>query len=361
MKIVVNNVAAQMGGAITLLKGLRDYIVEHDRENEWFFLLSKPYIEEAENVHVMVFENVKKSPIHRVIYDLSAGRKIERSLKPDLFFSMQNTLFKNVKTPQAVYMHQSLPFQDIKDFSPFKKSELKSWYYQKVVGRVIKKGLPKAKAIVVQTKWIKDAIAKLYPDIEDRITVVNPEVTAPKRDESLVWKQNEFFSPITDVSYKNAQCIYDAAAELDKRGIKDFNVAITFEGVSAHNHVTNTGFVSKHELFKRYQTSTMIFPSYIETFGLPIAEAKLMGTIVLASDCPFSHEILDGYKNAYFFDPFKPLELASLMEKIVCGEIVKEEIDREKTENDADMLSSTPGNSWEKVIGAITKCVTMKQ
>ena len=56
-----------------------------------------------------------------------------------------------------------------------------------------------------------------------------------------------------------------------------------------------------------------------------MAEAASAGPIVLASDCPFSHEILDGYENAYFFDPFKPAELADLMRKVITGEIVKKD------------------------------------
>ena len=47
----------------------------------------------------------------------------------------------------------------------------------------------------------------------------------------------------------------------------------------------------------------------------------MAGTIVLASNTLFSHELLDGYENAYFFDPFKPGELADLMERVITGAI----------------------------------------
>lgn len=36
-------------------------------------------------------------------------------------------------------------------------------------------------------------------------------------------------------------------------------------------------------------------------------------SVILASDCPFSHEILDDYENAYFFDPFNGEALSNLM------------------------------------------------
>ena len=88
MRIIVSDVAAQMGGAIVILKGLYNYIREHDHENEWIFLLSRPFVEETGNIKVILYENVKKSPINRVFYDLFEGKKLEKKYHPDLFFSL---------------------------------------------------------------------------------------------------------------------------------------------------------------------------------------------------------------------------------------------------------------------------------
>ena len=43
-------------------------------------------------------------------------------------------------------------------------------------------------------------------------------------------------------------------------------------------------------------------------------EAKMHESPILASDCAFSHEILDGYQKAEFFDPFNFIKLAEKME-----------------------------------------------
>lgn len=45
-------------------------------------------------------------------------------------------------------------------------------------------------------------------------------------------------------------------------------------------------------------------------------EAKLHKGVILASNCAFSKEILEGYENAWFFDPFDAKELANLIEGI---------------------------------------------
>ena len=52
-----------------------------------------------------------------------------------------------------------------------------------------------------------------------------------------------------------------------------------------------------------------------------------MGTVVLASDCPFSREVLKDYENAYFFDPFKPRELKELMKQVATGTIIKKPVE----------------------------------
>jgi glycosyltransferase involved in cell wall biosynthesis len=70
------------------------------------------------------------------------------------------------------------------------------------------------------------------------------------------------------------------------------------------------GKITLDEVYDYYSKSILIFPSYIETFGLPMLEAKMHGSPILASDCAFSHEILDGYDRAKFFNPFKVEELA---------------------------------------------------
>ena len=89
-----------------------------------------------------------------------------------------------------------------------------------------------------------------------------------------------------------------------------------------------------------YNRSTLIFPSYIETVGLPLLEARELGSIILASDCPFSREVLDGYENAYYFDPFNPQELADYMKRVISGDIAKRESENIRIQN----------NSWKSVI-----------
>ena len=65
----------------------------------------------------------------------------------------------------------------------------------------------------------------------------------------------------------------------------------------------------------------LIFPSVIETFGLPLQEAKEAKAIIFAADLPYAHEILYDYPNAYFFNPNNAGELATLIKNSILGKI----------------------------------------
>lgn len=121
-----------------------------------------------------------------------------------------------------------------------------------------------------------------------------------------------------------------------EKGIDDFEIVLTIKGdensyaagikkmaEGLGEKIIFAGKMSREDVFKMYNTSTLVFPSYIETFGLPLLEAKLSGSIILASDHPFSKEILKEYQNAYYFNPFDYAGLAYLRSKVISGGIIK--------------------------------------
>lgn len=344
MRIIVSDVAAKSGGALSVLQNLYDYIVENDRENEWIFLLCQPFFEEKDNIKVIVYEEIKKSYFYRLKYDLFEGKRLEKIFEPDVFFSLQNIPFRGVKTKQAVYMHQSLPFQETMKFSPFKRDEVNLWFHTNIVGYFIKKSLPKADKVFVQSRWIKDAICRQLKVEEEKLVVAPPVVKKPLMIKKTEWRENAFFAPISGFKYKNAECIEKAVALLKQRGFKDFSVDFSFDGKESDSTVHYLGYLSSATMWEKYCGNTVIFPSYIETFGLPLAEAKMVGTVILAADLPYAREVLEGYDNAFFFNPSIPEELATLMEKVLTGTIKKGECKNENSQED----------SWKKIVDCLS-------
>jgi glycosyltransferase involved in cell wall biosynthesis len=121
---------------------------------------------------------------------------------------------------------------------------------------------------------------------------------------------------------------------LKNKGINSFKVIFTLDG-SENEHISKlywkvksnqlpiefVGTLNREQVFEMYTKAILLFPSYVETYGLPLLESRMHQGIIVASDCSFSHEILDGYPNAYFFNPFDSESLSILMEKIIKGKI----------------------------------------
>lgn len=342
MRIVVNNIAASSRGAISSLKEFYTYVRNYDTENEWIFLLSDKYVEETERIRVITLPKVKNSKLYKLIFDFITGRKFVDSLKPDVVISMQNIITFGIKAPQVAYIQQLLPFQDVYDFSFFKKAERSLAVQQKLIGKVIALSAKKADRVIVQTNHMKDKLIEKTKISPDKVDCCTPNIEAiDEYIEEGVFDKTQFFSPTSDDFYKNNRCIYEAVRILKAEGINDFNVQITIDKKEKLDNIDFSGKIPREEVFKKYNRTSMIFPTFIEALGYPFTEARQIGAICLVSDIGVARELLAGYENAYFFDPFKPEELAELMKKVISGEIVKKPIKKEEKKTE---------NSWDNVI-----------
>lgn len=350
MRIVVNDFAASTGGATSILVSFYDYLVNSGDRNEWYFLLSDKYIEETENIHVVLLDKEKKSRVKRLLFDYVYGRSIIDKLKPDAVFYLQNTFIHGVNVSQIAYMDQSIPFQKTCNFSFFKTEERPYAIYQHIIGRMIKKACQSADRIIVQTNWMKAAIVKQCHVLERNIFVIPPEVSVFQASgDTPKFEKTKFFYPAGGMVYKNHRCIKESLKLIN---LDENNIEVTFtispdKTYEGDGRIKCIGNLPHEDVIKRLQYQTLVFPSYVETYGLPLAEARQVGTIVLAADTEFAREVLDGYPNAYFFNPFDPRELADLMMKVVSGEITRKDTDRDVTVRE---------NGWGQVVECILEC-----
>ena len=383
MRIVVDDIAASKTGALSVLRDFYNAVTEYEgskagSSNEWIFVLGDKLLEETDNVKVIVRDDVKSSRKERLMFDLKSGAGFFESLKPDVLFSLQNTLPRGYKGKQILYVHQPLPYQTWKNFSFFKAEEREYAVYQHLIGRMIDASVKRADKVIVQTQWMKDAVVRKTGAADDKVVKILPDVSVGHGDGSSVFMQprnsavltkgmkteepspclhNRFFYPAGEILYKNHECILKAAGLLKERGINDFEVSFTLnkgdvpglDKYPDHEQVKYLGRIPREEVFKRYSSEILLFASYIETFGYPLAEARAVGGRIIASDCPFSHEILDGYERAVFFDPFDPGKLADIMEQSILGNLFSD------LEGKTDQLNNveSSGSGWDKIIDLI--------
>ncbi len=334
MRILVYNLAAEYAGAMTILENFyKEALAYPDKSIEWYFLVSTDKLESKGNITVISKPWVKKSWLHRWFFDTFRVQKVVKELGIDLVYSMQNAPVRRTKARQVVYLHQSLQFSPVR-FSLFDKEQRVYAIRQKFICNIYKRHLKHADEIIVQTEWFKRAAAKWIPFDENKITVVNPKVGIEERflGKEYCLEYPLFFYPAGDGMHKNHELIIKACALLKEQGIEDYEVVFTLDPNGAEYSrrmetlakglpIRFTGIIPKEEVFGYYQKAVLLFPSYLETFGLPLLESRLMKGIVLASDMPFCHEALQDYENAYFYGIHDAEKLAELMKKVITRKL----------------------------------------
>lgn len=329
-RIVVYDVAASASGALSVLNDfyaeVRNY---NDKSTHWTFVISTPHLEETENIKVIRAPWVKKNWLCRLFFDYFIAPKIISNEKADKVMSLQNIIVPRTKLPQVVFLHNALPFVEYK--IPIKDS-LVLWVYQNIISKFIYSSVKKAEKVIVQTHWMKDACVEKTKAPSDKITVIPPVINiVPKR---LFAYENmdipTFIYPATPLIYKNHKVIIEACKQLVKEGVTNFRVIFTMTGTEnklarklkeetdKYNlPIEFVGVLKREELFEWYSKALLLFPSYIETFGMPLLEARMHGTKIIAYNIPFAREILLSYKN-YILICSKHNAYHALMEEIKC-------------------------------------------
>lgn len=87
-------------------------------------------------------------------------------------------------------------------------------------------------------------------------------------------------------------------------------------------NIENLGLVGEEKVHDIYQQSkALIFPSFLESFGLPLLEAKTMGLKIVASELDYVRDLVDPDES---FDPLSPLSIARAVKRAMCWDERKE-------------------------------------
>ena len=328
MKIMVFDVAAESGGALSVLNDFYNEY-KYDETNNYIFVISMPEMKETENIKVLRYPWIKRSWFHRLFFDHVIAPKLIQEYAVDGVLSLQNVIVPHIKNRQTVYVHNSLPFAEYR-FSLLENKLL--WTYQNILSKSIFKSIKKADKVIVQTQWMKKACVEMLKVDGNKIEVIQPKINIEVKKHFKQTKKSlsTFFYPASGVEFKNHKVIIEACLELKKGGVGNYKVIFTLNGNENKNisalfkkvkglnlPIDFIGSISRDKVFQYYSESVLIFPSYIETVGLPLIEAKMYAAPILASNCAFSHEILDGYNNVAYFDPFDQHDLKINMYKML--------------------------------------------
>lgn len=323
MKIVVVAVAAESGGALSILNEVHAAALA-DSSVRWTFVTSLPELIPSPHVRVSRCPWAKRSWAHRIWFDHIVLPKLLAAESPDVVLSLHNVPVKGTAARQVVYLQQALPFSEYK-FRLLR--DPKRWLYQKAVGYRINRGLQKRADFIVQTEWMHKAVSARRGRHLGRVKTISPRPTVgpyvrDDNEELLVEELPRFFYPAGALPYKNHSIIVDAIKVLESNVISDFEMVLTLTAEDFQElrlgipspRIRLVGRLSYDQVMAEYRNSTLIFPSLIETVGLPLLEAMMSGARIIAADRPYAREQVEGYEGAFFVDPTDAIEMASAMQ-----------------------------------------------
>lgn len=322
MNIVVLASATRSSGALTIYKQFLSHLPNYVKDNKYYIFID-PSMPQPEIENVVYIHDSDHSYKHRMYMDKEGYMKDmkDRGVTPNVVFSLQNTgCATNCK--QVIYYHQPLPFYPQK-WNPFRKAERTMFLYKYIYPFFVKRTLKRDTEIIVQIPFSKKGFVKRFNYNPDMVHVAFPDVE--KIDVSSVVPHDfdnsgcNFVYPATAPAYKGHLTIAKALEIIkykDKAAFDNIRIHLT---IGQHDNTEFSDYIKNHELSHCFVfhgsiphsqllafykgARGLLFPSTIETLGLPLLEASAFGLPIVGSDLDYAHEVTNGYEGVVFVHP----------------------------------------------------------
>lgn len=250
----------------------------------------------------------------------------------DLWLSLHDTTPRVKARRQAVYCHTSFPFMKatLRDF----RMDYKIALFSKFTRFAYQVNVRRNAFLVVQQQWLREALSRLIGYGKEHIIVAPPSFRVPEPAGTPAESPVPLFLyPATPDCHKNFETLCEASRLLENAvGKGRFRTVLTLRGDENRyarwlhgrfkdlSSVEFHGFMNREELSRYYgRAACLVFPSRIETWGLPISEFKPTGKPMLLADLPYAHETAGGSGQVAFFPPTDAQALARAMAAVLDG------------------------------------------
>lgn len=335
--IVISAVNIRKGGTLTILRSCLEYLSgEAQRQNFRVTALVHdrslcPY----PGIDYIEMPRCTRGWSRRLWAEYVTMKRISREIAAekgpiDLWLSLHDTTPRVEARSQAVYCQTSFPFLKwrMRDF----RMDFKIPLFAMFTRYAYRINVHRNSHLIVQQQWLRDGLSRLLGVDSGRFIVAPPERdisvpdVTPRRFEIPT-----FVYAATPDCHKNFETIVRAAAMLEKAmGAGRFQVIFTISGTenryarwiarqcAGHESVRLEGHMDRPTLFATYAGSDcLIFPSRIESWGLPVSEFMNYGRPMILADLPYAHETAAGARQAAFFEPNDASALKELMANVI--------------------------------------------
>ncbi len=335
-RIVISAVNIRKGGTLTILRQCLDFLSQMAITNDWeiIALVHKQELADYPKVEYIELPWSIEGWGKRLWCEYVTMNKLSKQItrergEIDLWLSLHDTTPRVQAKKQAVYCQTSFPFFAWKfgDFRFDKKIPL----FALLTRYAYRINIHKNKYLIVQQEWLRKGFSKMFGIAKEKFIVAParqetsiPEYQALSRDGKFV-----FFYASTPDSHKNFETLCRASALLEERiGRDKFLTILTVKGDEnayaqylkehwgAVSSIKFAGLMDKATLYAHYdRADCFVFPSRIETWGLPISEFMAYDKPMILSDLAYAHETSQGSSKTSFFPSCDASSLAEQMFK----------------------------------------------
>lgn len=319
------------GGIFTILHNVLQELSEYNKNKEIqvIALVHDASKFNFPNIQLIEIPHSKKSWLYRLYYEYFYFKKLSKKLQPDVWFSLHDTTPRVITKKQFVYCHHPTTF-----FKP----TWKDWKFNYKIGvfsllydSLFKLNITKNHTVFVQQHWIKDVFEKRFKISNVKVAI--PEYVEEISNEKYNFETNKihFFYPSFPRSFKNHEIILEAIKLLPKnisdktqfhfttiKNSKEKYAEFLIQEYGFLKNVHFYGKVKRNQLLSMYnEMDCLLFPSKVETWGLPISEAKAYKKPMFLANLPYAKEACGNYEKVSFFDENNASELAKLITEFV--------------------------------------------
>lgn len=334
--IVVSAVNLRKGGTLTILRNCLEYLSNLAVEDDYRIVALVHKKELAYYPHIEYIELpwTIRNWGFRIWCEYVTMYQLSKQLQPVYLWLSLHDSTPNVKAERrVVYCHNPFPFYHWKwkelalNYKIVCFAWLSKYIYQINIHRNYR--------VLVQQQWIRQKFIEMFRLHKEQIIVALPVVPFLQKKVSPISSSiySFLFSSYGDI-HKNFELICKATELLEKEiGKNKFQVLLSISGKEnryarwLHHQWGNVdslkfvGFMSREKLYETYaQTDCLVFPSRVETWGLPISEFAAFDKPMLLADLPYAHETAAGSKLTAFFNPEDENKLKEQMKRLVNGD-----------------------------------------
>lgn len=326
-RMVISGINLSEGGPLSVYHDLCDSLLKSKNIEDYRITLfvhkRELFVKYEDFFEIIELPKSRKSWVMRLFYEYLYFYVYSRNQEIDIWLSMHDITPNVVAKKRITYCHNAtFCFKANLNIWKFdKKVYLFSKFYKYLYAINIRKN----KHVIVQQNWIANEFMKAYKVASVYVLHPNVNINIP----IVVDNSNSipiFVYPTFPRAFKNIETVCEAIILLKKMTTKKFQFWVTIDKnqnkyaqylVEKYSYISEIKFVglkTREQVYEMYnESSCLIFPSKLETWGLPITEYKFFNKPIIVADEKYAIETIGNYNKAIYFESDNTRKLAGFM------------------------------------------------